>query len=245
MQTGSRPWERTAQAVGRLMEQGVPGRVEPLRELASAIREDLGRAPLRQAAEAIPELVVAVAQRLPVRDATTLSRQHAGANGDELAEQLITASARASATLGGLAGALSAVPAVTLARSVTVPAVLAAEAVLVAALELKLTAELHEVYGQALPGDTNAERIEGLLAAWATHQPADRRVRQPGDLVSLLPESTKHAVRAALRRRLRCSTATLLPFLVGGVAGGALNGRQTRRVGTDLRSKLSASRGSL
>ena len=71
------------------------------------------------------------------------------------------------------------------------PVEVAAETLALVGIEIKLVAELHEVYGQRAPGST-AERMLAYLAAWAHRRG-----------VALVPGGFALAVGSPLRRRLQ------------------------------------------
>jgi len=91
--------------------------------------------------------VVAMGPRLRIRDQATLRAQFPGQTDDEIAQRLIERAARASAAVGGTTGAWAAFPALP-----AFPAEVAAETLAVVGIEVKLVAELHEVYGMSAQG---------------------------------------------------------------------------------------------
>ena len=132
------------------------GSVQTKRERA----RDLGRLTTALAASArtagrasvlggswLADLVLDVAPRIPFRDGPTLRAQHPGLSDDDLAQVIISGAAKSSATVGAAGGALAAVEFTAPPMLLTAPVQLAAETLLVATVEIKLIAELHEVYG--------------------------------------------------------------------------------------------------
>ena len=105
--------------------------------------------------------VLAMAPRLPVRDLATLRAQFPGRSPDELAAALIDGASRASAAVGMAVGAWAVLPFLPAAG-----VEIATETLSVVGIEIKLVAELHEVYGQAVPGNV-AERMTAYVGAWA------------------------------------------------------------------------------
>jgi hypothetical protein len=111
-----------------------------------------------------------------------------------------------------------------------------AETVAVAAIETKLIAELHEVYGRPMPG-RGTERVYVMARAWAEQRGATSAVLGAG--APVLGDALGRNGRAELlwlvrRRLLRRSGANLTglgPLVVGGAAGASLNRRATRRLG--------------
>src|SRR5262245_3975337 len=103
---------------------------------------------LRGAGSLLADVLADAAPRLRVRDAATLRVHHRGLSDDEIAAALVRNAARTTAAFGAAVGALAAVefaaaPPVLLAA----PVQLAAETLAVAAVEVKLLAELHELLG--------------------------------------------------------------------------------------------------
>ena len=96
--------------------------------------------------------VMEVAPHIPVRDLETLRAHHGGLEGDALAERLIRNAARATTGIGAAGGGVAAVEWAVTPTLLTAPVLLAAETVAVVAVEVKLIAELHEVYGHGVPG---------------------------------------------------------------------------------------------
>ena len=78
-------------------------------------------------------------------------QQHPGLDTEQLADTLIAGAARASAGVGAAVGAAAAVPFIP-----TVPVELGVETLALVAIELKLIAELHEVYGMPAPGSARS-----------------------------------------------------------------------------------------
>lgn len=170
-----------------------------------------------------------MAPRLPVRDQAALRRQYPGLSDDELADALIDAATRASGAVGAAVGVWAVLPIAPL-FAVEV----AAETVAVVGIEIKLIAELHEVYGLRPPG-SGVDRMVRYTAVWT-----DRRG------VTLAPGSVAVAIGPALRARLSRrltlragrSTLSLAPLLSGAAAGAWANRRETRRLGRKIRTQL-------
>src|SRR4029077_20026873 len=99
--------------------------------------------------------------RLRFRDQATLRAQFPGQSDDEIAQRLIDRAARAATAVGGTTGASAARPVLP-----AFPAEVAAETLAVVGIEVKLVAELHEIYGAPATGNA-AERARAYLAAWA------------------------------------------------------------------------------
>ena len=178
----------------------------------------------------LTETVVDLAPHIPVRDLATLREHHRGLSGDQLAAALVANAAKATGAVGAAGGVLSSVEfAAPPTLLVSSPVQIAAETIAVVSIELKLIAELHEVYGRPVVG-TPAVRTAAYLGAWTR-----RRGIDPMEATAGLPNVLGGAARRELRRRLvrraGSNATTSLPFLAGAVAGASLNSRETRRLG--------------
>ena len=87
-----------------------------------------------------------MAPKIPIRSLATLQAQYPGLDTEQLADSLIVGAARASAGVGAAVGVAAAVPFIP-----TAPVELGVETMALVAIELKLIAELHEVYGMPAP----------------------------------------------------------------------------------------------
>jgi hypothetical protein len=173
--------------------------------------------------------VVAMGPRLRIRDRATLRAQFPGQSDDEIAQQLVARAARAAATVGGATGAWAALPLLP-----AFPAEVAAETLAVVGIEVKLVAELHEVYGMAAQGSA-AQRARAYLGSWA----ARRGIYQVDEGLLLIAGSP--LARQLTRRlawRVRRSVFSLAPLFTGAVAGAMINRRETRRLGHQIRDDL-------
>jgi hypothetical protein len=173
--------------------------------------------------------VMAMGPRLRIRDRAALRAQFPGQSDDEIAQRLIERAARAAATVGGATGAWAALPTLP-----AFPAEVAAETLAVVGIEVKLVAELHEVYGMGAPG-TGAERARAYLGSWA----ARRGVYQvDGGLLLIAGSPLARQLTRRLAARVRRSTFALAPLFTGAVAGVLLNRRETRKLGYQIRDEL-------
>ena len=177
----------------------------------------------------LAEEVLAIAPRLPVRDLATLRSQFPGKSRDELADSLIRGAARMSASVGAAVGTWAVLPFLP-----GIPAEMAAETLTVVGIEIKLVAELHEVYGLRASGGV-VERMTGYTAAWANRRG-----------VGLTPAGVVLAVGSPLRRRLQRrlaskagqSAISLGPLLTGAAASALINSHETKRLGREVRDDL-------
>jgi hypothetical protein len=220
-----------AELAGELSEAASPSRRRALTEAIGRLARRSGRvtrAGVLTGSRWLTAEALAMAPRVPVRDQQTLRAQFPGLMPEELADALLLGATRASAAVGAAAGAAMVLP------LPSAPVEVAIETLALVAIEIKLVAELHEVYGMRPPGRP-AERMPLYLAAWAHRRG-----------VTLVPGGLALAVGSPLRRRLQRrlaaragrSAASLGPLLTGAVAGAVLNRRETRRLGTDVRDDL-------
>lgn len=172
---------------------------------------------------------VALAPRLRVRDQAALRAQFPGLTADEIADALIEGAARASAAIGAAVGAWAVLPVLP-----AFPVEVATETLALVGIEVKLVAELHEAYGLAVTG-TVVERMTAYLAAWA-HRGGAFMV--PGGIILAAGSPLARRLRRRLAARAGRSVFSLGPLLSGAAAGAMLNGRETRRLGQDVRADL-------
>jgi hypothetical protein len=220
-----------AELVGELTEQPSPSRVRRLLSAASRLASRSGRASwrgVRTGGRWLTAEVLAMAPRLPVRDQQTLRAQFPGLTPEELADALIQGSSRAAASVGATVGAAMFLP------LPAAPVEVAAETLALVGIEVKLVAELHEVYGMRAPGSA-PERMLAYLTAWA-HRRGVSLV--PGGLALAVGSPVRIQLQRRLIARAGRSAASLGPLLTGAAAGALLNRRETRRLGTDVRDDL-------
>ncbi|HSS89180.1 MAG TPA: hypothetical protein VLL69_07675 [Streptosporangiaceae bacterium] len=173
--------------------------------------------------------VVAMAQRLRIRDQAALRAQFPGKSSEEIAEALIEGAARASAAVGGAVGAWAALPVLP-----AYPVEIATETLALIGIEIKLVAELHEAYGTPAAG-TRVERMTAYVAAWA-HRRGVFMV--PTGLVLAAGSPLARRLRWRLATRMSRSVFSLGPLLTGAFAGAMLNRQETRRLGHSVRADL-------
>ena len=171
--------------------------------------------------------VLAMAPRLPVRDQQRLRAQFPGLGPEELADALIHGACRAAAVVGAGAGAAMVLP------LPTAPVEIAVETLALVGIEIKLVAELHEVYGMRAPGSTPSacwptSRPGRTAAAWPSRPPGwcwRRAPRCAGGCSAGSSPGPRAApfARAAAHRRHR---------------GRGVNRRETRHLGDDVRDDL-------
>jgi hypothetical protein len=180
----------------------------------------------------LAERLVEAAPRIPVRDLETLRRQFPGLGPEEIADRLIGAAMKGTATVGAGVGAAAMLP--------TPPAMaaeLATETFAVAAVEYKLIAELHELYGLRVPG-TARQRASAYLWSWSEQRGID--VLKLSSVNAAFGGKMKKELRQKLLKRTVRNLPTLTPFLVGAAVGALLNRRDTRLLAERVRHDLRA-----
>jgi hypothetical protein len=182
------------------------------------------------------DTVVEVAPHIPIRDRTTLRRHHQGLSDAQVAEQLIATAARTTAAIGAAGGLLSTVEVAAPPAFLTAPVQVAAETLAVVAVEVKLVAELHELFDRGAAGPP-ATRAAAYLGAWARRRGLDPFAERPG-LGGVVGGAARSQLRQRLLRRAGRNAASVLPFLAGAVAGAALNRRETLRLGERILTDL-------
>jgi hypothetical protein len=172
--------------------------------------------------------VLAMAPRLPIRDQRKLRAQFPGLEPEEVADRLILGASRAAASVGAAVGASLLLP------LPSAPVEVAFETLAVVGIELKLVAELHEVYGMRAPGSA-PERMLAYVVAWS-HRRGVALV--PGGLALAVGSPLRRQLERRLIARAGRSAVSLMPLLTGAAAGAILNRRETRRLGTEVRNDL-------
>jgi hypothetical protein len=220
-----------AELVGELSETTVPSR---RRRLIAAISRLAGRSrrkgwhSMRSGGRWLTSQVLAMAPRLPVRDQQTLRAQFPGLNAEELADALILGAARAASGVGATAGMAMVLP------LPAAPVEVAVETLAMVGIEIKLVAELHEVYGMRAPGSAT-ERMLAYVAAWAHRRGV---ALGPAGLVLVVGSPLRNRLQRRLIARAGRSAMSLGPLFSGAVAGAVLNRHETRRLGADVRDDL-------
>jgi hypothetical protein len=191
----------------------------------------------RTPAAVLGDLLAAAAPRLPIRDAARIRQAYPGASDEEIADALVARAARLTSGIGAATGGLAAAHWLAPASLLAVPLELGAETVLIAAVEVVLIGELHELHGRPAPGDAR-DRANAYLAGWSAQRSIDG-AGAPG-VNSLLGTAAMRALRRRVTRRLAGSTSSAAPFLIGAALAGKGNRRATeslaRKVIADLRA---------
>lgn len=179
---------------------------------------------------AVADRIIANAPRVPVRDLATLREQFPGLGPEELADKLVAGAAHGTSTVGAGVGAAAMLPVPP-----AMPAELAAEIVGVAAVEFKLIAELHEVYGLRAPG-TVRQRAVAYLGAWAEERGID--VTSPLTVNAALGGQLRRELRQQVLKRTFRNLPNLTPFMIGATVGAVMNRRDTKRLAEKVRKDL-------
>lgn len=231
--------QEMAELVGRLSDDDIDNetRGRLLGRLARLLAASARRAGTAGVARGrwLADVVAEIGPHIPVRDLATLRAHHHGLTGEQLAESLVRAAQRATTATGAAGGALAAVQFVAPPLLLSAPAQIVAETVAVAVIEVKLLAELHEVYGVQVPG-SGAARGAIFVQLWAHQRGFDPL--QPASVTAALGLAAKTGLRKRLMRTLGRHLTTLGPFLTGAIAGGALNRTATRRLADTVRKDL-------
>ncbi|MGH3396104.1 MAG: hypothetical protein ACRDPO_15605 [Streptosporangiaceae bacterium] len=224
--------ERVAELAAEISE----AQTEPRRRrLTLALPRLAGRggrgawAGLRSGGRWLTTQVLAMAPRLPVRSVDTLRGQFPGRTPDELGDILIEAASKASASVGAAVGAAMVLPVVPAA-----PVEIGVETLALVGIELKLIAELHEVYGMR-PRGSKVDRTMAYLDSWAHRRGVGLA---PGGLVIAIGSPLRRRLERRLVSRAGRSALSLGPLLTGAAAGALLNRRETRKLGREIRDDL-------
>ena len=170
------------------------------------------------------------APRIPVRDLEKLRRQFPGLPPEQLADKLVAGAANATSTVGAGVGAAAMMPVPP-----AMPTELAAEVVGVAAIELKLIAELHEVYGVRPPGGLK-DRSTAYLNSWSQERGIE--FTRPSTFNASMSGQLKRQLRQQIMKRMVRNLPNLLPFMVGAAVGAVMNHRDTRKLADRVRADL-------
>lgn len=221
------------EGAGTIEEAGEAGRTDPgtggrLNTLKRGVRK--GGESARVVAGQLADRIIDTAPRVPVRDLATLRRQFPGLGPEELADKLIAGASKATAAVGAGIGAAAMLP---------VPpamlAELAAEITGVAAIELKLVAELHEVYGRR-PSGNIGQRSTAYLTSWTEERGID--VTKPTTLNAALGGQMKRELRQQIMKRMVRDLPNLIPFMIGAAVGAVMNRRDTKKLAERVRKDL-------
>ncbi|MFC5723630.1 hypothetical protein ACFP1Z_26050 [Streptomyces gamaensis] len=201
--------------------EGAGGPARPVRPSGRRVRAGLA---------AVADRIIANAPRIPVRDLAALRAQFPGLGPEEIADKLVAGAAHGTSTVGAGVGAAAMLPVPP-----ALPAELAAEMIGVAAVEFKLIAELHEVYGVRAPG-TLRQRTTAYLGAWADERGID--VAAPLSINAALGVQMRRELRQRVLKRTFRKLPSLAPFMIGAAVGAVMNRRDTKRLADRVREDL-------
>lgn len=218
LEPGQRKW-LLGRLVGQVRARGVGDLFKP-------------RAALKWIADAVGD----IAPHVPVRDLDTLRRHHPGLDNDKLAERLVRNASLATGGVGAAGGGVAAIEWAATPTLLTAPVLLAAETVTVVAIEIKLIGELHEVYGQPVPGN-GAQRALPLVMAWSQQRGVNPMVPGVG-VGAVLGTAARKEMRDRVLRRFGRNLTSLGPFLTGAAVASYLNRRATKSLGDQVVADL-------
>jgi hypothetical protein len=210
------------------LKKGVPALKNSVPALKHGVRK--GGEGAKAALAHLTDRVIENAPRVPVRDLATLRRQFPGLTPEQLADKLVAGAANGTSTVGAGIGAAAMMPVPP-----AMPAELAAEITGVAAIELKLIAELHEVYGMRPPGNLK-QRTIAYLGSWAEERGVD--ITKPTTLNAALGGQMKRELRQQIMKRMVRNLPNLMPFMVGAAVGAVMNRRDTKKLAEHIRKDL-------
>ncbi len=196
------------------------------------------RSAMRWVADAVGDIV----PHLPIRDIGALRGHFPGMADDEIADRLVRNAARTTAAIGAAGGGIAAVEWVATPTLLSAPVLLATETVAVVAVEIKLIAELHELYGAPVVGNTG-QRTIALIQSWA--QRRGIHLMPGAGVAAVLGTGARKELRDRLLKRFGRNLTSYGPMLTGAAVASYLNRRATLGLATHIRADLSggASRG--
>lgn len=183
------------------------------------------------------DLFIEAAPHIPVRDAQTLRAHHHGLTGEALADALTRNAANATTAVGAATGTIVAAQWIVAPVLVAVPLEILVETLGVAAIELKLIAELHAVYDVPLSG-TGSQQALALTTAWASRRGVDPW--RPWAVSSAVLAASRAAVSRRMLGRFGRNLGGLAPLMVGAWYGARSNRKQTLALSTRVRQDLRA-----
>ncbi|GAA2621367.1 hypothetical protein Stube_14510 [Streptomyces tubercidicus] len=180
----------------------------------------------------IADRIIETAPRIPVRDLATLRGQFPGLTPEDLADKLVAGACKGTATVGAGVGAAAMLPVPP-----AMPAELAAEVTGVASVEIKLIAELHEVYGLR-PAGNFRQRAMAYVMSWSEERGID--IAKPASLNIALGVQMRRELRQQIMKRTLRNLPNLIPFMIGASVGAFMNRRDTRKLADKVRKDLRA-----
>ena len=225
-----------SELLGRIAsEEETPGRLLP--QLAFALARSARKAGAAAVTSGrwLADVVVDAAPRVPVRDLSTLRQHHHGLEGEPLADALVRNAVLATVAVGVTSGAVTAVKWTVPVTLVTLPLQLAVETAVIAVIEIKLVAELHEVYGVAV-GGTGTQRGAAYALSWANRRGVNPL--EPATMSVALGVVARQRVQRRLVGRAGRGIGTIAPLMIGAAYGAISNRKQTIALSDSLRGDL-------
>ncbi|MFF8789542.1 hypothetical protein [Streptomyces sp. NPDC015125] len=200
--------------------------------LAAMVGRGAGRTGgrVRAGLAVIADRIIDTAPRIPVRDLATLRAQFPGLTPEDLADKLVAGARTATGAVGAGVGAAAMLPVPP-----AMPAELAAEVTGVASVEIKLIAELHEVYGLR-PAGNFRQRGMAYLTSWTEERGVD--LTKPASLNVALGVQMRRELRQQIMKRTLRNLPNLTPFMIGASVGAFMNRRDTRKLAEKIRKDL-------
>lgn len=183
----------------------------------------------------LPERLISLSARASIRTRAELLSQFPGMPDDRIADELIERAIRNSGRVGVGAGVLGSSEYFAPWTLRGVPAQLMAETIAVALIEVKLTAELHALYGIEAAGAMR-DRAGFWVTAWTlgrAHDPHDSH-----DFTGAMRKVVAVQARRRLIRRAWRNLVTMSPLLTGAALGRWINRRQTREFATQMHASI-------
>ena len=235
------PSEAFGETIAELADESIDDaqRRRALGRLASQLRRrgvgDLfkPRSAMRWVADAIGEGV----PHLPIRSVEVLRTHFPGLTDDEIGDRLVRNAARATGAIGVAGGSIAAVEWTATPTLLTAPVLLATETVAVVAVEIKLVAELHEVYGQPVAGNV-AQRSIALLKSWSERRGVNPLAAGTAISSAILATGVRKELRDRLLRRFGRNLTSYGPMLTGAAVASYLNRRATLALAGQVRADL-------
>lgn len=228
-----------ADIVGRLGDENL-SKSERARQLV-ALSNVVGARARRTGAKAVAsgrmlaDLLLEAVPHLRIRELDTLVEHHNGLIGETLADALERNAARTTGAIGAAGGAVAAAEWAAMPLLITIPLEVVVETVAVAAVEVKLVAELHAVYGIDIPG-TGAQRATAFAGSWAGRRGIDPL--KPWTIPNVLGVAGRQQLGKRMIGRFARNLGTVIPFLVGAAIGASVNSSETHKLARELRADL-------
>jgi len=183
----------------------------------------------------LADLLLDAAPHIPIRELDLLVAHYNGLTGEALADAVIRNAKRATMGVGAAGGAVAAAEWGAMPMLLAIPIELVVETLVVAAIEVKLVAELHAVYAVPVEG-SGTQRAMAFTGSWAHRRGVDPL--RPWAIPSVLGIAGRQALGKRMIGRFARNLGTMVPFLIGAVVGARINGSETERLASALRDDL-------